>query len=102
MARRISETEMDMIERPQIECRDVRKVFGSYVDGELTETLCGRIDDHIQSCHSCQEFDESYREVISLAREIGEEENQKPMPEAVRRRLRESLNERLGINLSID
>ena len=102
MVRKISETEMDIIEKPAIECRDVRKVFGSYVDNDLTETLHGRIRDHVQLCPACQEFEESYREVIALARELGEAERNKPMPKAVGKRLRESLNEKLGLSLSVE
>lgn len=98
--KQISEIEMTVLEKPEIACSDVRKLAGSYVDGELTPTLHGRLNEHIASCSACREFEESYRMVISVAADIGRDERERPLDSGVRKRLRAALNERLGIRLT--
>ena len=98
--KQISDIEMTVLEKPEIACGDVRKLAGSYVDGELTPTLHGRLKEHIATCSTCREFEESYRMVVSVAAEIGRDESENKLDAGVRRRLRAALNERLGIRLT--
>ena len=97
MKRTFTDQQLYMLEKPEITCKDVEKLYGDYVEGDLPQSLKGRLDSHIEECGECQEFVGSYQLTIRLAREL----KGKQMPEEVRRRLREALNARLGINLPL-
>ena len=97
MESKFTDNQLYMLEKPEITCHDVEKLYGDYVEGDLPRTLKGRVDAHIEECGECQEFVRSYQLTIKLAREL----KNKPMPEGAKRRLREALNQRLGLNLSI-
>jgi anti-sigma factor RsiW len=42
-------------------CRDVQCLAGSYLDGELPEEMCDRIQRHLLRCGPCREEVESLR-----------------------------------------
>jgi anti-sigma factor RsiW len=94
---KFTEKQLLVLEKSEIACEDVEMLFGDYVDNELPQSLRDRLDAHIAECEECQQFEEDYRLVLELAKEIGEE--QEPAPPAVHNRLRESLNARLGLSL---
>jgi hypothetical protein len=86
-----------MLEKGRLECADIRRCYGDYMDGELSSSIRGRLDAHIEECPKCQEFSASYRKVVELAGELED----KPISIDVQRRLRAALNKRLGINLNL-
>ena len=90
-----TEYQLFVLEKGEVRCADVRKIFGEYFDGELPRSVAGRVAGHIEDCPRCQKFAATYRLTVELARELGS----KPMPTDVQRRLRYNLNQRLGINL---
>jgi anti-sigma factor RsiW len=94
---RLTDLELRILEKPSIECEDVTALLGDYVDNELSPSLRDRVHCHIRGCKECQEGEAGYREVISLAKELPE----KPVTEDIQKRLREALNKRLGLNLSL-
>jgi hypothetical protein len=93
----LSELELRVLEQPKVSCQDIEEVFGDYVDGELTSTLMRRVDEHIAACEECQEFRDTYLLTIKLARQL----KPRPMSEDVKMRLRQALNERLGLQLEL-
>lgn len=98
MKTNLNEEHIRMLEKPEITCSDVAHVIGDYVDNDLTIGLRDRIDEHLATCEFCQGFKESYEEVVIIASQLRE----KPMPKGVRTRLREVLNQRLGLALPTD
>jgi len=88
---------MSILEKTTIECADVVKVFGDYVDGEMEPTLKHRIAEHIENCEKCQDFERSYRFVIEAAKTLKPKEIE--MPLEAKNRLRDALNKRLGLSL---
>lgn len=96
----ISEYQMLVLEKGQIDCIDVVKLMGDLREQELPHTLEGRLRTHISECPHCQKFEASYNQVVNLANELGQD--RKPIPNDVKQRLRQALNQRLGIRLSVD
>ncbi|MBG0787990.1 MAG: zf-HC2 domain-containing protein, partial [Anaerolineaceae bacterium] len=37
-----------------LECEDLIHHLNDYIDGELDDTLCGKIEAHIESCPNCK------------------------------------------------
>ncbi|NMC64432.1 MAG: zf-HC2 domain-containing protein, partial [SAR324 cluster bacterium] len=90
---------MGILEKNTIECADIIKVFGDFIEGEIESTLKDRIAEHIENCQKCQEFERSYRFVIAAAKLLKPKEIE--MPLGAKNRLREALNKRLGLSLPI-
>jgi len=94
---KLSDFHLFVLEKGQMACADLRKCYGDYFDRELPATVRGKLDSHIEECPRCQEFTASYRFTVELAATLGK----KPIPTDVQRRLRATLNARLGISLPI-
>ena len=91
-----TDLQLMVLEKEHIECRDVMVLLGDYCDNELPPSLKGRLDAHISGCDYCQELKQGYKLTIDLAKELRDQ----PIPVEVQNRLRRSLNQRLGLNLS--
>ncbi len=94
----LSDYELYVLEKAEIDCIDVENLLGDYVDGDLTTTLEARLSDHIEDCDYCQEIEKGYRLTIELAKELHLDA---PMPEDVKRRFHAGLNQKLGLNLGL-
>ena len=90
-----TEYQLEVLEKGEIDCIDVVKLMGDYHDNDLPESLRGRLHAHIKNCSICSEMYSGYSFVCELARELRPE----PMPVDARKRLRASLNSRLGLEL---
>ena len=86
-----------VFEKPSLECTDVISLLGDYEDQDLPQSLHNRVEEHINDCDFCQDFEESYRGVIEVAAELRD----KPVPRGVRSRLRSRLNDELGLGLEV-
>jgi anti-sigma factor RsiW len=49
-------------------CRDVQPLAGNYLDGELPEEMCDRIQRHILSCSACRAEIDSLRMAVDVLR----------------------------------
>ena len=87
---------LEILENPQITCSDVARVSQLHFEGEQPRALDLRIQDHIQSCEQCAEYDYLYKNVAKVAKEIYGET--KTVPEGVSVRLRNHLTKELGIS----
>jgi anti-sigma factor RsiW len=92
---KLTDLQLRILEKEAINCQDVEDLLGDFTDQELSCTLRGRVDSHIQRCARCQELSSSYQWVVNLAHEL----KPKPITQGVQSRLRSALNRRLGINL---
>ena len=88
---------MKIFELETLSCKDINSLYGDYYDGDLPEALNDRIREHIDNCQECQEFEGSYRFMLEAAAELRKVEV--PMKDDVKNRLRQKLNERLGLNM---
>ena len=92
----LSDYQLYVLEKAEIDCQDVEALLGDYVDGDLTPTIAERLAGHIEECSYCQEIESGYRLTIELADEL---RNDSPAPEGVKSRLMENLNKTLGLNI---
>ena len=93
----LSDLQLRILEKENIECDDITALLGDLADNELPPTLKTRVLSHVAECDICQEEVDSYHWVISLTKELKDV----PMPSDVSKRLRERLNKSLGIALPI-
>lgn len=105
-----SELETLLLEKGQIVCADIDEALMEYVEQNLSSTVTARIEEHIDSCKECQTGVKLYSEVIAIAgtlnspfSELQEEKNPEAskLPKDVETRLYETLNAKLGLNMSI-
>lgn len=73
-------------------CAGILAHISAYLDGELEATECGEIERHCRDCESCASIVSGLRHTVGLCREAGSA----PLPEAVRRRARESVRRLLA------
>jgi predicted anti-sigma-YlaC factor YlaD len=81
-------------DHPDHDCQEIFAALSEYLDGELDETVCERLQRHMDCCGPCQEFLESLRRTVSWLSdqtepELSPEERQR-ICEAFRRRCEES------------
>ena len=92
---KLSDSQIRILEKQELDCTDVMELVGDLADGELSSSLKIRVHSHIVACQYCQDMEESYRLTIELARTLRDQ----PIPSGVQKRLRQALNDRLGLNL---
>jgi anti-sigma factor RsiW len=49
-------------------CRELVNFLGAYLDGELSERVRRRFDEHLAACTECSAYLETYRATVRLAR----------------------------------
>jgi anti-sigma factor RsiW len=69
------------------DCRPILANISAYLDGELERTECDAIEAHCQRCSHCAAIVRGLRETVGLCRESAAA----PLPDAVRRRARDSV-----------
>ena len=70
-----------------LRCRELFARLSEYLDGDLDEALCSETETHLEDCPPCRDFLESLRRTVALLDRLPAE----PVPEDVRREVRESL-----------
>lgn len=65
--KKISEDQIRILEKQEIECTDIPHMMCDYADGDLTDSLKERLDQHMSKCDSCREFKETYLKTVELA-----------------------------------
>jgi len=68
------------------QCREMVAKLSEYLDGELNDDLCSEVDDHLSDCAPCESLLDSLRLTIELVEELPAP----PLPDDVRRRVREA------------
>ena len=102
-----SELETLLLEKGQIVCADVDEALMEYVEQNLSSTVTERIEEHIDSCKECRTGVKLYNEVVAIAgtlnspfSELQEENEVSKLPKDVETRLYNTLNAKLGLNIS--
>jgi anti-sigma factor RsiW len=57
-----------------LECKDLAQHLSAYIDDELDDELCGKIEAHIESCPKCKIVVNTLRKTIQLYQDDGESE----------------------------
>ncbi|MDH7500456.1 MAG: zf-HC2 domain-containing protein [candidate division NC10 bacterium] len=50
-------------------CKDLLEVLSDFVDGELEESLCADIEEHLKGCDPCRVVVDSTKKTITLFKE---------------------------------
>lgn len=72
------------------ECKDVFARLSEYLDQELPDDLCERIEQHIAGCPPCVEFVDSLKKSVDACRDFQVEEEPPPLSDAKRDELRQA------------
>jgi anti-sigma factor RsiW len=73
-------------------CRRILSDVEAYLDGDLDESACRRLEAHAAGCVSCAADVERLRRTIGICRDAG----RAPLPDAVRERARAAVRRLLG------
>ena len=71
----------------EINCRAVRKLVSSLIDGELDPEIQSRIEAHLQKCHHCKALVDGTSNVVHLVAD----ERTFELPSGFAERLRQSI-----------
>lgn len=65
-------------------CKKLLATLSDYVDGELSEELCEKLERHLSHCDNCRVVVDTLRKTVELYHDTVEESN---LPDEVRQRL---------------
>ena len=71
-------------------CRELVDFLGAYVDGELSDDVRRRFEEHLTACSECAGYLESYRETMERAKDAFPYPDE-PVPAGVPERLVKAL-----------
>ncbi len=72
-----------MSKHNHVTCPDLLKDLSAYLDGELEETLCAEIEQHMNECENCRVVVDTMRKTVLLYQALPSE----PLPDDVEERL---------------
>lgn len=55
-----------------MKCKEILDILSDYVDGELADEQCHRIQEHLKGCPGCLEFVETFRRSLEIAHDLDE------------------------------
>ncbi len=58
---------------PGTSCPDIVALFSQHLEGEISGTVCSRLEEHIQGCERCRSRCNSLRATLTLCSQAGEE-----------------------------
>ena len=73
----------------EIDCSNMCQVLSDYIDGELSDELCHRIEEHMAGCEHCRVVFDTTNKTILLCHDAAVETE---LPEDVHERLVETLH----------
>jgi hypothetical protein len=73
-----------------MKCRELLAALNEYIDGDTQTALCRALQQHLADCNSCRIVIDNIRYTISLCRA----EEEVPLPQGVRERVRQTLRGR--------
>jgi len=75
-------------------CKDLLEAISDYVDGELDESLCADIEEHLKNCEPCRVVVDTTRKTITIFKENLPYEIPQPVQDRLHRVLRERWKKR--------
>lgn len=76
------------------DCRKYFERISEYLDGELDDEICRKIEAHLEECPECRECLDSLKKTIQLCKEAGKEAIPSDIHERLRSNLRQLLKRR--------
>jgi predicted anti-sigma-YlaC factor YlaD len=73
-----------------VHCKDLLEILSDFVDGDLEESLCADIEEHLKGCEPCRVVVDTTKRTITLFKDNLPYE----IPVEVRNRLQRVLRER--------
>lgn len=73
-------------------CKEYFERISEYLDGELDDDICRKIERHLQDCPECRKCLNSLEKTTQLCKEAGKEEIPVDISERLRSTLREFIN----------
>ena len=73
-------------------CREMFERLSEYLDGELPDDFCRRIESHMDDCEPCQVFLDSLRRTVGLVGDLQPDD----LPEEFREQLRAAASKLYG------
>ena len=71
-------------------CSKYIQDIAGYIDGEIDETLCTQLEEHLKTCNNCRLMVDSLKQTVVLCRE-GKKES---LPKEIESKLNSALKER--------
>lgn len=95
MATKYDSKQLQYLEKKELSCADFTDLASDLLDSDLPLTLAGRLEAHVDECADCQQ------DLVELQMllEVAKTAFNSPMPNDVRSRLHERLNDQLGLSL---
>jgi anti-sigma factor RsiW len=75
------------------QCRAFFEKLSEYIDDELDQETCEKIEKHLRDCQPCHACLSTLRQTVALCREMKSAEAGAGMPEAVSKRLRDMIRQ---------
>lgn len=69
--------------KPGSHCRKMSSVFSRYLDRELQQKLCQKLEGHLARCPDCRMYLDTMKKTITLYRSLESE----PLPKTAEKRL---------------
>jgi anti-sigma factor RsiW len=69
-------------DRSEMTCRELVDFLGAYFDGELSEDVRGRFEEHLAACPECTAYVATYRDTVKLAKRAFQDPDD-PVPAGV-------------------
>jgi hypothetical protein len=112
MTVKLDDFQLMVLEKQKTDCEDVVELLGELYDARVPRTLSGRLHTHLSDCPHCTELYTDFCKSASLADQrvdadlvplssIQSYRTARDVPAGVKKRLRQNLNARLGISLSL-
>ena len=67
--------------RPYITCRQLIEVIADYLNGELDPMSRSDFERHLDKCHSCQAYLDSYRKTLDIVHSVAADTRADDVPE---------------------
>ncbi len=74
-----------------LKCRDIGRLLHDYVEGLLESSVSRQLDEHLADCSGCVAFVNTYKQTISLSKDLRCEE----IPPELQQKLRSFIKEKL-------
>ena len=74
-----------------LKCRDISQLLYDYVEGILDPPIHQQLEQHLADCPGCIAFVNTYRQTITLSKELREEE----IPQELQQKLQSFIKEKL-------
>lgn len=79
----------------KLNCQEIVRKLNDYLDDALDESICDKVESHIDNCETCLSLINTLRATLDLFERYRESYHDRPMPEELRARLRAYLKEKI-------